>query len=423
MASDPLHIARNGAEIGAYALDDVRSKLAAGELLSGDFYWRPGMADWKPLATLFVPARVLPFARPEVKDPNFFDGIMGRENRTAGLVLLWDQLAKAPVECLVSEAAIAKIDEAVGYKVRRRCREELEAWYAQAASSYLADRLFANEERADLGNLAITFGLTPERAGEVHKQAFKDYLGTGLRTCLLREAPPEEKARQLALLTHEVMLPAADIAEVRQKAIEEYILTSVQAVSETIDGVDIIDPAKLAEITAQALAMGIRLHEALPELTGRIQRSAGFWSLYKAPLTPVETELELGSETCFWSQKVEFYQKKKVTIGRTYSGFSSSIKIFGPIRYRMGNYDVQRETEEQTVQIDTGTLAFTSQRVIFKGELKNFNFKYSKILDVSAFSDAIVIARDTGGDNIYLFPSGQLEAAVILRRMMRQAKS
>jgi hypothetical protein len=72
--------------------------------------------------------------------------------------------------------------------------------------------------------------------------------------------------------------------------------------------------------------------------------------------------------------------------------------------------------------VDTGTVVFTSKRVIFSGGMKSFNFKLTKILDVTSFSNAIEIDRDSGGDVIFFFPEGQAEAAVILRRLVKQAK-
>ena len=422
MASDPLHVARNGVEIGAYDLADVMAKLATGELLKTDYYWSPGMANWRLLSELTALPRVLPFPRPEVRDPNFLDGLLGRENRTAGLVLLWDLLATSPIECLVSEVEMTKLDEQVGYGVRKRCREELEGWYRLAVSAYLADRLFTSAESANLTNLATTCGLAAERAMELHRDAFSIYLQAGLQTCLQREVGAEEKGRQIALLTKQVPLPPEVIAEVRKTVFGELLTQQIQAALTQDDGDELIEPAKVKAINDQAMALGVRMSEELPDLAVRMRQAEELWNLYRAPLQPVGCDLDLGAEGCYWTTQVDFYQKKRVMVRRSYGGFSSSVKIFGSLRYRVGSYDVERETEDQVVKIDSGILAFTAQRVIFKGEIKNFNFKYGKILDVTAYSNALVVARDTGGDNICLVPSGQKEAAVILRRLVRQAK-
>jgi hypothetical protein len=422
MFTGPIHIARGGKEIATCDASEIDAKLRAGELTATDFYWRAGMAGWKPLGELAALRPPLPFPRPEEREPNLLDGLLGRGNRTSGLVLLWDKLAAAPVECRVSEEEIAQIDEQVGYKVRNRCREELEGWYRAAVAAYLADRLFTPQESANLGNLAATLGLGPEKALGLHREAFTLYLTAGLRTCLERNAGAEEKARQIAELTRQVPLPPEAVAAVRSAVFGELLSKQVEAALTQDDGDELIDPARVKVINDQAMALGVRMSAELPELTVRMREAEALWGLYRAPLQPVGCDLDLGAEGCYWTAQVDFYQKKRVTVRRSYGGFSSSVRIFGSLRYRVGNYAVERETEDQVVKIDSGTLAFTAQRVIFKGEIKNFNFKYAKVLDVTAYSNALVIARDTGGDNIFLFPSGQKEAAVILRRLVRQAK-
>ncbi|MEY4034080.1 MAG: hypothetical protein RL492_1274, partial [Verrucomicrobiota bacterium] len=129
-----------------------------------------------------------------------------------------------------------------------------------------------------------------------------------------------------------------------------------------------------------------------------------------------------GSEACYWERQVDLYQNKRVTVRRGYSGFGSSIRIFGSLRYRVGSYSVERETEDQVVQVDSGRLLFLAQRVVFDGQLKNLNFKYTKVVDITSYTNALVVSRDSGPDLIFLFPTGQAEAAVILRRLVRQAK-
>ena len=103
MSNPSLRIARAGKEIGVHALDEVRRRLAAGELVATDHYWMPGMAAWQTLAQLPGPVRRLPFPRPVEKEAGFVDGLLGRQDSHAGLIRLWDLLASAPQECLVCE--------------------------------------------------------------------------------------------------------------------------------------------------------------------------------------------------------------------------------------------------------------------------------------------------------------------------------
>jgi hypothetical protein len=322
----------------------------------------------------------------------------------------------------VDEAALAAIDAEVGYVVRKRCRKELKAWYRQAVEAYLSDRYFAPEEKDNLKNLERTFGLTSAETLELHGDAFASYFNIGFQTCMLRDIPLEEKGREIALLTRLVPLPAAQIAEIQKPVLSRYFDQRATAIAQQDDGDEIMEPGAVDGLLAEARQLGVDLPSMLPVLTDRLRAGKQIWSLYRAPLREVPCDLDLGSEGCFWTREVDFAQNKRVTVRRSYGGFGTSIKIWGPIRYRSGSYDVERQTEDQVVKVDTGTLVFTSKRVIFSGSLKSFNFKLTKVLDVTSYTNAIVIDKDTGGDAIFFFPAGQAEAAVILRRLVKQAK-
>lgn len=422
MSLELLHIARAGAEIGSYDLAEVHRQLQAGVLRPTDHYWRAGLADWLLLGTLDLPREALAFPRPADKAPNFLDDLLSRENKVTGLQALWDMLAVARPRGLVAEADMVALSTRVGFDVRRRCAEELAGWYRLTLMAYLADRLFTPPEKMGLANLARTFGFDEVTALKLHREEFTRYYSLGVRTCLQRTAPPEVKAQQITLLAHEVPLPSGVLSEVRAEVLGQYLETVFKDKMEVEDDDELLAPAQVTEMQSLALALGVELATQQPGFAQRLAQSARLWKLYRAPLVPLGEAHELGTEGCYWQHDVQLYQKKRVVVRRNYGGFSSSIKIFGSLRYRVGSYDVQRETEDQVVLVDTGRLLFSAQRVIFDGQLKNFNFKYAKVLDVTSYTNALVISRDSGADLIFLFPSGQVEAAIILRRLVRQAK-
>lgn len=422
MSNPTLRIARAGQEIAVHELEEVRRRLAAGELFATDHYWMPGMAAWQTLAELPGPVRRLPFPRPIEKEAGLIDELLGRQDAHAGLVRLWDLLARAPQECLVDEAALAAIDAEVGYVVRKRCRKELKAWYRQAMEAYLSDRYFAPEEKANLANLARTFGLTAEESMELHGEAFASYCRIGMHTVMLRELTPAQKREQIDLLGKGVPLPDAKVKEALGQVLQSYFDQRLKAMMKQEDGGEVMDPAEYAAFAAEMKGMDINL--SLDDRTqARIDSAQRLWSLCRSPLREVPCDLDLGSEGCFWTRQVELAVNKRVTTRRSYGGFGTSIKIWGPLRYRSGSYDVERQTEQRLEKVDVGTLVFTSKRLIFTGSLKSLNVKYAKILDVTVYADAIEIDKDTGGDVVFFFPTGQAEAAVILRRLVKQAKA
>ncbi|TSA36229.1 MAG: DUF4339 domain-containing protein [Opitutales bacterium] len=421
MSSELIHIARAGVEIGAWALDEVRAKMASGELLRSDNYWKPGMAGWLTLAVLPDSVRVLPFPRPAEKGANLLDGMLGRQSYQAGLLAVWDKLSKMPAQCLISDDDWLLLGEKLGYDVRKRCRDDLIKWYRQAFEAYLSDRYFDALEKADLGSLARSFGLDAPAAEALHGEAFARYCRIGMLTVLLRDIPPQQKREQIDLLGKEVPLSDVKIKETMGEAFRSYFDQHLKTLMQQEDGGEVMDPAAFAAFMDVIKQMDINLHLDEESQT-RIESAQRLWALCRSPLREVPCELDLGREGCFWTQQVELGLNKQVTTRRSYGGFGTSIKIWGPLRYRAGSYDVERQTERRLVKVDTGTLVFTSKRVIFTGSLKSFNFKLTKVLDVTVYTDALEVDRDTGGDVIFFFPSGQTEAAVILRRLVRQAK-
>ena len=45
-----IHVARDGQRLGPFSIEEVRARLSAGELASGDLAWAEGRADWVPLS-------------------------------------------------------------------------------------------------------------------------------------------------------------------------------------------------------------------------------------------------------------------------------------------------------------------------------------------------------------------------------------
>jgi len=421
MTTELIHIARAGVEIGAWALDEVRAKMASGELVPTDNYWKPGMAGWLTLGVLPDLVRVLPFPRPAEKGANLLDGMLGRKSYQAGLLAVWDKLSKMPTQCVISDADWAALGEQLGYDVRKRCRDDLIKWYRQAFEAYLSDRYFDPLEKADLASLARSFGLDAPGAEAIHGEAFASYCRIGMLTVMLRDISPQQKREQIDLLGKEVPLSEEKVKEAFGAAFQSYFDQRLKGLMQQEDGGEVMDPLAYAAFAAE-----IKLMEINPSLDeksqSRIDSAQRLWALCRSPLKEVPCELDLGDEGCFWTQQVELGLNKRVTTRRSYGGFGTSIKIWGPLRYRTGSYDVERQTEQRLEKVDSGTLVFTSKRVIFTGSLKSMNFKYAKVLDVTVYSDAIEIDKDTGGDVLFFFPSGQTEAAVILRRLVKQAK-
>ncbi len=57
------YYSKNATQLGPVPLDELRAKLASGEVLGTDLVWREGMLDWRPASTMFELA--VPVAGPQ----------------------------------------------------------------------------------------------------------------------------------------------------------------------------------------------------------------------------------------------------------------------------------------------------------------------------------------------------------------------
>ncbi len=63
-----IHIAREGQKMGPFAMEEVKNRLAAGELRGTDLAWSEGRAEWSPLST-FPGIAVVPPTPPPLHSP------------------------------------------------------------------------------------------------------------------------------------------------------------------------------------------------------------------------------------------------------------------------------------------------------------------------------------------------------------------
>jgi uncharacterized RDD family membrane protein YckC len=119
------HVAKNGAQLGQLSEEEIRRRLASGELSASDLCWTDGMAEWQPLGSQFQspavfaapppPASFNPYAAPAsnvLRSPGSQYGLelADRGTRLGAAILegLIFGLASAPIiaAAVMSEAAV-----------------------------------------------------------------------------------------------------------------------------------------------------------------------------------------------------------------------------------------------------------------------------------------------------------------------------
>lgn len=107
------------------------------------------------------------------------------------------------------------------------------------------------------------------------------------------------------------------------------------------------------------------------------------------------------------------WQERRVRRTRTgYSGFSTSIPIVKGVRYRVGTIRPVYTESEDVVEVDVGTMVYTSKRLIFVGGRGTKTFQWSSVLSITPYSDAVEFARSSGKHPIFALSDGESAAVM-----------
>jgi hypothetical protein len=140
------------------------------------------------------------------------------------------------------------------------------------------------------------------------------------------------------------------------------------------------------------------------------------WDVDYGDLPIINTSISLQKgEICYFQRQCQWLENKTVTKSIAYSGVTGSFKIAKGVRYRVGNIKLQRITTESLVIIDRGTVFVTNKRIIFMGVKNNSNIKYSAILSIVPYSDAVCIEKDSGKSPYLKCSDAELLSRILVR--------
>lgn len=129
------YYSKNAAQLGPVSLDELRAKLASGELLRTDMVWREGMPDWRPASAMFelaVPVasqQAVPTLA-EVENPPY-QAPFAAQNAAAGMLIsnyLWQSIVVTIFCCWpLGIPAIVNAAKVDGMKARGDIHGAMEA--------------------------------------------------------------------------------------------------------------------------------------------------------------------------------------------------------------------------------------------------------------------------------------------------------
>ncbi|MBP7213501.1 MAG: hypothetical protein KBA03_04640 [Anaerolineaceae bacterium] len=127
------------------------------------------------------------------------------------------------------------------------------------------------------------------------------------------------------------------------------------------------------------------------------QTGEALWKIENTPLAPIEVDIHLPKgECCYLKTPIDYSEIKTVTERVNYSGPAFRVKIAKRLYYKAGSIAYNKITSDQLVVVDSGVLYVTNKKLQFVGERKNIAIRYSQVLDLEIFSDAVKVVKSTG---------------------------
>ena len=145
----------------------------------------------------------------------------------------------------------------------------------------------------------------------------------------------------------------------------------------------------------------------------------------KITVKPINANIHLQKgEFCYFMERVDLYEEKKVTKSISFHGPTLRLKIVPGMYYRAGNFNIGRKTENEFIKIDNGILYITSERLIFTGSINNKTIKYAKIIKLGyQKGKGIEIIKDSGNSLYFIFKNNLLFAAQLIQHFIKSEES
>jgi hypothetical protein len=307
-------------------------------------------------------------------------------------------------ELLHSYGAIGSHARAVGLRVFRR-----------ALTQFLDDHALTDEELNYLDRLCRLLDIAVDDVEQVKADLVHPWFVSAARLALADGVLEQDERAWLDRLQVGLRLPAHIARTLLAGPAREAALTRLA---------EMVADRRLSPDELESVA---RLEDDLgatvtlpPEVQRELRRYADLWRIENGDLPEIPVPLNLmRGEICHFMGYGEWWELRTRTTRITYGGPIATVRIAKGLRYRIGSIAPHRMTKEEMTHIDSGPIYFTSKRVLFRGAKKNAAIRFTALVGLQAYSDAIMLEKATGRSPHILLPGEDVErAAVILTTAM-----
>jgi hypothetical protein len=183
-----------------------------------------------------------------------------------------------------------------------------------------------------------------------------------------------------------------------------------------------LSPLELDDVYEYAKSLGVNEVRLDSQYEAWIERYRLLWQIENGQLPSVAAPIALQKgETCFWSGVAEWHELRTRTVRVNYSGPVVSIRIMKGLYWRATSVTPSRVTREELHRLDGGSLYLTSKRILLTGAHKGYQLRYSGVLGIEVFSDAIRVEKASGRSPVLVLRDPEIPAAILAAIMAAQS--
>lgn len=347
------------------------------------------------MADLEAPARV---------DARWWQRLFGRQPKQNAFAEL--------IELVTVGGAKALSEEVVEETCRRYRLSEgdrvrgLEDLYATLVRRALGDRQLTQAEQEDLEFIRGAFRISSSAARRILLDLARGIYAAEFVGAITNDTLPPASRERLERLAADLQLPQSVVDSVRGEEVGKLVQRVLNRFTEDRR----LSPEEDEHLQAIARDFGVTLTQDVATLS-TLERFRLLWRIEHGELPTWETRIHLQrGEVCHaYLNSATLLEPRVVTRSVGYHGPHVRIRIAKGLYWNAGRVFLSPERREEWKELDSGTLYITNKRLIFDGGTKSSNLLWRRVIDFQVFQDGLKIEKDSGRDQLYRAPSGDME--------------
>lgn len=105
-----------------------------------------------------------------------------------------------------------------------------------------------------------------------------------------------------------------------------------------------------------------------------------------------------------------------------YAGLTFSLPIAKGLRFRAGQFAVNRQTLRYSHRLGLGDLCVTNERLIFRSSERAITARLTSVIDVTAYHDGVTVLRTQGKPITFVLAEPDADFALVLWRAWQEAR-